>query len=292
MRLSIGFLSLSLISSLLQAEPALSNSTHSPYRQLRTLMEDMEALKKEVKNSVVVNNVLEAVSQEAQHRNLMFEELQAENEALKEKLNQLSADYEILKDKVLGVENKTSDEMINKTIKDVKFLSDWKNKTEDVLQQLQLDLPGIKKVNYDLKKIKENTESFIKVSYEEIHNKIKSLEDEINKMVASNLRPQSNDLQVQVNNFKKEITEKCKSICASTLNQANDRLQSLAQQMQANFDRLRERDHIKHIVLTGESLSSIAKRYQLSVQQILSANQIQNAKNIKVGDMLWIPKNI
>lgn len=299
MRLSISFLSASLLVTSLQAEPVLSNSPHSPYRQLHTLMEEMEGLRKEMEglnvDKNVVNNVLEAISQEAQHRNLMFENLQAENESLKDSLNKLTTDYESLKAKVAALEkqqDKTPDEVVNNAIKNVEALSEWKNKNEEVLQQLQLDLPGIKKVNYELKWIKENTENFIKVSYEEIHKKIKILESEINKIVASNSKIQANDLQSQVNNIKKEVTEKCKSICASTLSQANDRLQSLAQQMQANFDRIREKDYMKHIVLSGESLNSIAKRYQLSVQQILSANQIQNAKSIKVGDMLWIPKNI
>jgi LysM repeat protein len=47
---------------------------------------------------------------------------------------------------------------------------------------------------------------------------------------------------------------------------------------------------IVHIVKSGESLSKIAQRYGVTVDQILSANpQIKNPDRIKLGDPITIP---
>lgn len=306
MRLLTSYLSVSLLTFSVQAAPVLSNSPHSPYRQLRTLMEDMNGLKEEIQElkseKTLLNNVLETVSQEAQHRNLVFEQLTSENEALKDTLQQLTKDYEALKSNLVALEENQKGLLENSALESVKeqlksanenvnHLSQWKEDREKFLKELQLKLPNINKLSQELCHIQTNTENFIKVSYEEICNKIQSLERDIDKVTSANAKAKSNDFQFQLSAFKKEITDKCKAMCLSTLNQANDRLQSLAQQMQTNFDCLREKSYIKHIVLAGESLSSIANRYQSSVSQILAANHLQNSKNVKVGDMIWIPKN-
>ena len=45
-----------------------------------------------------------------------------------------------------------------------------------------------------------------------------------------------------------------------------------------------------HIVQKGESLSVIAKKYGVSVQDIVNANNIENVNLIKINQKLIIPK--
>ena len=46
---------------------------------------------------------------------------------------------------------------------------------------------------------------------------------------------------------------------------------------------------VKHIVAKGESLTSIAKQYNIPVATLQSANKIQDARKLQIGQVLTIP---
>lgn len=47
---------------------------------------------------------------------------------------------------------------------------------------------------------------------------------------------------------------------------------------------------VQHTVARGHTLEAIANRYHVTVQSIVDANHIKDAKHLKVGDVLTIPK--
>jgi membrane-bound lytic murein transglycosylase D len=48
-------------------------------------------------------------------------------------------------------------------------------------------------------------------------------------------------------------------------------------------------DYGKHVVMTGETLSSIARKYNTSINKIIYANDLQRSNHISTGDELKIP---
>ena len=86
-----------------------------------------------------------------------------------------------------------------------------------------------------------------------------------------------------------DLLKQCQKLCADTINQTNDRLQDLARQVQQKIDQLKPVE-IKHTISSGESLSSIARRYNTTAEAILKLNNLSTAKTLRVGDMIWISK--
>lgn len=46
----------------------------------------------------------------------------------------------------------------------------------------------------------------------------------------------------------------------------------------------------EHVVRTGETVSTIAREYQITVDAIVEANQLANPNSIRVGQILFIPQ--
>lgn len=210
--------------------------------------------------------ILEQISEEAQARKMMFEQLTMANDALKAQIKS-------------GTGSKPAD---------------W--------LQLKKKLDDLAEEGKSFKTAQAALEQHYRLFFDEVNRQLKSIEGALsqNPVDASGSgSAQLNQLQEQFNSLKKDLGDKwkdlsdrCKNMCASTLTQANDRLQSLAQQMQTNFDHLREKSFTRHVILSGESLTSIAKQYQTTPTKILSINNLPNAKNLHVGDVLLIPNDM
>lgn len=158
----------------------------------------------------------------------------------------------------------------------------------DILASFQEDLSQLKDSSFSLnvshEKLEKDFQTFSNQTNEQIKT-IKQNEVEIDAYKAEAEK-------TQLNEFKKEMVNKCKNICQKTLTQTNEQLQRLAQQVQTKIDNLRSRTFSKHIILSGESLSSIAKRYSTSPEQILITNNIQSARDLRVGDTIIVPNNL
>lgn len=158
----------------------------------------------------------------------------------------------------------------------------------DILVSFQDDLSQLKDSNFSLNVSHEKLEKDFQTLSNQTNGQIKNIEQ--NKVEADAYKAEAE--KKQLNEFKKELVDKCKNICKKTLTQTNEQLQTLAQQVQTKIDNLKSRTFSKHIILSGESLSSIAKRYSTSPEQILITNNIQSARDLRVGDTIIVPNNL
>lgn len=154
----------------------------------------------------------------------------------------------------------------------------------DILVGFQNDLSQMEDSMFILNVSKENLEKDFKSLSAQTDKKIKDI-----KQVEADTE---NALKKQLEDLKQDVVDNCKNICQQTSNKINDQLQSITQQVQSKIDSLKARTFSKHVILSGESLSSIAKRYSTSPEQILITNNIQSARELRVGDTIIVPNNI
>lgn len=246
---------------------SLEKSSNALALDLRQQVSDIKGLVNELNDhNLDKTAILEQISEESQARKMMFEQLTMANDALRAQVQS-------------GTGSKQP--------------ADW--------LQLKRKLDELSEESKGFKTAQAALEQHYQLFFDEVNRQLKSIDDVLSKNSGDSGagNAQLNQLQEQFNSLKKDLGDKwkdlsdrCKNMCASTLTQANDRLQNLAQQMQTNFDHLRERSFTKHIILSGESLTSIAKQYQTTPTKILSVNNLPNAKNLRVGDVLWIPQGM
>ncbi len=158
----------------------------------------------------------------------------------------------------------------------------------DILVSFQEDLSQLKDSSFSLNVSQKNLEKDFKTFSDETYEQIKNIQKtEIEKDAYKD-----EAIKNQMNEFKKDLINKCENICQKVVNQTNDRLQNLVQQVQTKVDSIRSRTFSKHTILSGESLSSIAKRYSTTPEQILITNNIQSARDLRVGDTIIVPNNL
>ncbi len=156
----------------------------------------------------------------------------------------------------------------------------------DVLLDFQNDLAQLKDSTFALSVSKENLEK-------NLQNFTKLTDDKFKEIKQAKSDVSKNEVvKNQLNDFKQELVDKCKRICKKSFDKTNEQIQSIVQQVQTKIDSLKSRTFSKHIILSGESLSSIAKRYSTSPEQILITNNIQSARELRVGDTIIVPNNI
>ena len=158
----------------------------------------------------------------------------------------------------------------------------------DILVSFQEDLSQLKDSSFSLNVSQKNLEKDFKTFSDETYEQIKNIQKtEIEKDAYKD-----EAIKNQMSEFKKDLINKCENICQKVVNQTNDRLQNLVQQVQTKVDSIRSRTFSKHTILSGESLNSIAKRYSTSPEQILITNNIQSARDLRVGDTIIVPNNL
>ena len=158
----------------------------------------------------------------------------------------------------------------------------------DILVSFQDDLSQLKDSNFSLNVSHEKLEKYFQTFSNQTNEQIKNIQ----KTEVEKDAYKSEAIKNQMSEFKKDLINKCENICQKVVNQTNDRLQNLVQQVQTKVDSIRSRTFSKHTILSGESLNSIAKRYSTSPEQILITNNIQSARDLRVGDTIIVPNNL
>ena len=158
----------------------------------------------------------------------------------------------------------------------------------DILVSFQDDLSQLKDSTFSLNVSHEKLEKDFQTFSNQTNEQIKNIQNrEVEKDAYK-----SEAIKNQMSEFKKDLINKCENICQKVVNQTNDRLQNLVQQVQTKVNSIKSRTFSKHTILSGESLNSIAKRYSTSPEQILITNNIQSARDLRVGDTIIVPNNL
>lgn len=158
----------------------------------------------------------------------------------------------------------------------------------DILVSFQDDLSQLKDSTFSLNVSHEKLEKDFQTFSNQTNEQIKNIQNtEVEKDAYK-----SEAIKNKMSEFKKDLINKCENICQKVVNQTNDRLQNLVQQVQTKVNSIKSRTFSKHTILSGESLNSIAKRYSTSPEQILITNNIQSARDLRVGDTIIVPNNL
>ena len=148
----------------------------------------------------------------------------------------------------------------------LRVLSDEINSVKESLQEI--------KVN-EIKR-NESTSNELLEKNKQLTNKIEQLAED-NK----NLREQVNDLNDKIESQSRKFRESMQDL--------SKQIKNLSEQIKENLAKMARSACIQHIIVSGESLASIAKKYNIPPDQILSANGLQDARGLHVGDTLRIP---
>ncbi len=240
---------------------AVSNSPHSPYAQLRTLMEDVKSLKSvqeatwqqslEKLNAFATtiasltheidslkadkvaadSRLQEELGKKEEACNQMFEDMKVESEKMK---------LAFEKDKVLlmGLVEKMKEEntLLKKQFASLQFQTQT---SDSVFKQIKSDIALLKSENEALRRSKSELEASLKLSYEKLVEKTQSLERSLANLPSAGF---SGDIEKNLQQLRDEIIQKCKAMYISTINQTNDRLQSFAEQVQKNLEHIYQRN--------------------------------------------------
>ena len=232
--------------------------------------------------------------------------IRSENKVSPESLKTIDTQLDKLKRKYSSIKNKTNELTLSRENME-KYLQEFYAEINDKLNNLEKGKEYTTEENMeDLKEIKQRIDTFLE-KYQKIdtfndillsfQNDLSQLKDSIFELsiAQENIIKNSSDgtnSDTKLNEFKKDIIKQCENICKQTIHQTNENLQNIAQQVQIKMDSLKARSFSKHIILSGESLSSIAKRYSTSPEQILLTNNIKSARDLRVGDTIIVPNNL
>ena len=237
----------------LQGTPALSNSPHSPYRQLNVLVNDMTALKEEWQ---IIKTKMESEVQqfpiEQKKQETIVQQLLAENK-------QLSTDIKALR---------------NTSLEQAKTIND--------LTQALKKLEQSQQNNFSLENVKKSI-TFLQKDLNKTQQELGNLSEAFDQKLANNESKNLEIFQSQIENARKESLRIFQSI--------NNKFQNFAQQIKNEFEASTQNQFCRHTIRSGESLASIANDYHTTPSAILSANNLESPQNLHVGDTLIIPQN-
>lgn len=250
--------------SLLNGAPVQSNSPHSPYTQLKVLSEEVSTLKETLEKMKPAENISEALLNENKQLASKIEQLEVKNKqldngnkALQDQLNNLNEFYKKQTEDLLALSNEFK-----------KFRSEVFNENNSCTIKNR-ELVSVKK---DISQLKETLNS----TQDEMGN--------FERKLADNDTKTSQKFQEQLQKIKSELMEFCQS--------TNQKLQDFSEQIKNNLTKVANNTCIKHTIVSGESLASIARRYNTTPDQILSANHLQDTRGLHVGDTLLVPQEV
>ena len=234
--------------------PVKSNSPHSPYTQLRVLSEKITSFEESLEKMNINGKLSDALLEENKKYTTRIEQLETENKNLNDQLKDLNEIYKKQTEDLLAL-SKDFQQFRSK---------EHENNTNVVKNR---ELASVKK---DISQIKETLNT---TQYE-----IGSIE---RRLVDSGTKTSQN-FQEQLQKVKSELLEFCQS--------TNRKLQDFADQIKDNLMKVTHNGFIKHTIVSGESLASIARQYNTTPDQILSANHLQDVRGLHVGDTLLVPQ--
>lgn len=267
-----------LAMSLLNGAPVQSNSPHSPYTQLRALTEDVSSLKEAVEKIKSSEDISESLLEGNKQLISRIEQLENENKKLQ---NLLEGDKQLMS-KIEQLESENG--KLQNQLKDLDEV--YKKQTQDLLS-LSKDFQQFRsKANEaNASSIKNRELVSVKKDISQIRETLNSTQHEIGnverRLVDDGAR-NSQNLQEQLQKIKSELLEFCQG--------TNRRLQDFSEQMKNNLTKVTHNGCIKHTIASGESLASIAKRYNTTPDQILSVNHLQDTRGLHVGDSILVPQ--
>lgn len=269
------------------------------YEELSKKISTLEAENKTLKESAQTDNSLQELNLLKTSYNNLEQEIkkncQFESNIELEKYNLIQKEIQEIKDFSLQLEQKI-----------LNILADWCKQAEykidiehQALEKFKNDFQNSNNlISYDaFLKFKNENEQHVRelidfFAEEKIAQFAQKLDNQEQKIQQISKKHENNvTLKQSFQKIEKRLGEFCKETCDETIRQVNDRLQNLAQQMQSGFDALSCAKCTQHTIISGESLSSIAKKYNTTPAQIRAVNGLQNAKSLRVGDVILIPKN-
>jgi LysM repeat protein len=164
---------------------------------------------------------------------------------------------------------------------------EFANMREDVrlltqrLGELQLRVEQLERENGDLKAKSAGAAQ----SYATIAQLNEAIADLNRAIKAGNAATKAETLQ-QVSVQMEKLAERTNAALASIAKGGGPRGPAAAP---ATFSDDFPKEGVPHVVQTGDSLSSIARKYGAKTQDIINANKISDASKIQVGQTLFIP---
>ena len=153
----------------------------------------------------------------------------------------------------------------------LRVLSDEINSVKESLQEQEIKVNEIKR--------NESASNELLEKNKQLTNKIEQLAED-NK----NLREQVNDLNDKIESQSRKFRESTQDL--------SKQIQNLSEQFKENLTKMARNACIKYTIVSGDSLAIIAKKHNTTPDQILSANHLQDARGLHVGDTLLIPQEV
>lgn len=269
--------------SVLHGAPVYSNSPHSPYTQLKTLKEDVSTLKEALEKIKTEEGAAGALLEENKQLTFRLEQLETENENLKSSLANLDEVYK-----------KQTQELLALSKEFDQFRSNGGETNSDAVKSHELvsvkeDISQIKDTLVELGNFEKKWEDNGGKNSQVFQAQLQGLKTELVRMTDEKLQ----DLTKQMNsqNFQDQL-QKIKSEFLTFCQTTNEKLQDFSKQMKSNLMKMSRNGCIRHTIVAGESLGSIARLYKITPDQILSANCLQDTRGLHVGDTLLIPQEV
>gem|GEM_PF-5440705 len=215
----------------------------------------------------------------------------------------LSKDFQQCKD--LQTQLSDLDESYKKHTQDIISLSQDFQQFKNLQAQLS-DLDEVyKKQTQDLLSLSKDFQKF-RSKTKENNNGIKNRDLALVKKDISQIKESLSSTQHEIGNFERRLTDdgarnsqtlqeqlkKIKSELLVFCQETNRRLQDVTEQMKNNLSKATYNGCIKHTIASGESLASIARLYNTTPDQILSANHLQDTRGLHVGDAILVPQEV
>ncbi len=270
------------------------------FKDLQTQLSDLDGVYKKQKQDLL------SLSKDFQKFKKLQNQLSSLDAAYKKQTQDiisLSKDFQQCKD--LQTQLSDLDESYKKHTQDIISLSQDFQQFKNLQAQLS-DLDEVyKKQTQDLLSLSKDFQKF-RSKTKENNNGIKNRDLALVKKDISQIKESLSSTQHEIGNFERRLTDdgarnsqtlqeqlkKIKSELLVFCQETNRRLQDVTEQMKNNLSKATYNGCIKHTIASGESLASIARLYNTTPDQILSANHLQDTRGLHVGDAILVPQEV